>query len=111
MYILVQRKQKYYSSPVPQRIRYPLYLFGHAYIEIEEKELFKVCVYVQFIVSSLHYMIAIVTLLAMVFLNHSFFLRGGGREKRLPCYIGNNSEGISATIIKNPYISYPFTGR
>ena len=27
---------------------------------------------------------------------------GGGSEKRLPCYIGNNSEGISAIIIKNP---------
>ena len=31
-------------------LRYPLYVFGHAYIEIEEKELFKICVYVQFIV-------------------------------------------------------------
>ena len=30
-------------------LRYPLYVFGHAYIEIEENELFKICVYVQFI--------------------------------------------------------------
>ena len=60
---------------MPQRIRYPLYVFSHTYIEIEESEL---CVYVQFIVSSLHYMIAIVTLLAMVFLNHSFVWGGGG---------------------------------
>ena len=27
-------------------LRYPLYVFGHAYIEIEERELFKICVYV-----------------------------------------------------------------
>ena len=31
-------------------LRCPLYVFGHAYIEIEERELFKICVYVQFIV-------------------------------------------------------------
>ena len=31
-------------------VRCPLYVFGHAYIEIEERELFKICVYVQFIV-------------------------------------------------------------